>query len=278
MEFSIPHQAPSAFGAPKSELSNYGIPDFDDLFKMMNVNADVYGGDNDDDDVAPVASSSAMPFGPAPSCSTTTGTASPGGLCHVTGDAVSSSPASSPAAWSSSPAPMSDPDACDAAFDPAALTVDELRDECRKRRLSAKGPKHDLCARILESISNGETSPRRLSNPSKKRKRPHTRKQPARSDYASEAEYEAAWERWRLVRDSNNDSVHKSRDRERRIREQQKEQTRQLERENSMLESQYASLRDVVQFMSRAIRDPFSLTMPDRERLRQFVMDDPYLC
>lgn len=182
--------------------------------------------------------------------------------------------ASSPEFCASSPASVlttEEPELIQPAFNVSALTVDELRDECRRRQLDAGGCKALLVERITTSINHGETKPRRISSPSKKRKRPHTRKEPERHEYSSQAQFDAAWKRWRNVRNSNNESVKKSRERERAKRREKEELCKKLEAENEDLERLAEQARDTMAFLSDAVSNPFALAEADFTRLQAIL-------
>ena len=117
-------------------------------------------------------------------------------------------------------------------FDIAALTVEELREEMAMRNLTATGSKAALCDRLTAAIQQGRTPPGRLTTPIIKKKRPHTRKEPKREDYASQEEFEEAYTKWRQARDNNNLSVKKSRENQRMQREKHERICREREEQN----------------------------------------------
>lgn len=206
------------------------------------------------------------------------------------------SAANSPYATSSSPATPcaeSEEDEAGAATDQETalqrLTVEELRAELRSRRAAATGRKAELQGRLRRLLKRRGASPvgarrtrptatraaPRAGNaarkgsgaPCPKRKRPHTRKEPGREDFASLEEYEAAWSRWREVRDNNNQSVKRSREVQRQRRLAQQEERAARERENDDLERRLWGMKKQVAFLARAVATPCQLTDEDWERL-----------
>eukprot|EP00043_Microstomoeca_roanoka_P015000 m.149659 g.149659 ORF g.149659 m.149659 type:complete len:199 (-) comp16159_c2_seq2:97-693(-) len=153
-------------------------------------------------------------------------------------------------------------------FDIAALTVDELREEMTRRQLDASGGKAVLCERLLLAVRNGETPPKRLTAPFSKKKRPHTRKEPSRDEFATEAEYLKVWNRWRSARNNNNKSVKKSRETQRQRREQHETLCRQREEENQQMENDLRKLKDHISLLVHAVQSPNELTETQVNELR----------
>eukprot|EP00730_Choanoeca_flexa_P017405 TRINITY_DN8382_c0_g1_i1.p1 TRINITY_DN8382_c0_g1~~TRINITY_DN8382_c0_g1_i1.p1 ORF type:complete len:283 (+),score=55.09 TRINITY_DN8382_c0_g1_i1:220-1068(+) len=159
-------------------------------------------------------------------------------------------------------------------FDIAALTVDELREEMRRRGYPSTGAKTALVDRLQELINNGKTPAHRLTTNVAKRKRPHTRKEPTRDEFSSDAEFRDAWEKWRVARDNNNLSVKRSREAQRRKKEQHETICKQREAENARLEKELAQMRMKMSFLVRAVSQPQTMTEADQQQLRFMLLEE----
>ena len=75
------------------------------------------------------------------------------------------------------------------------------------------------------------------------------RKEPTADEYANDAEFSEAWTQWREARDSNNDSVKKSREASRAKKEQQEQLIISCDEENAALSQEVMELREGVAFI-----------------------------
>ncbi|EGD81273.1 hypothetical protein PTSG_11310 [Salpingoeca rosetta] len=157
-------------------------------------------------------------------------------------------------------------------FDIAALTVDELREEMSQRGLLGTGSKAELCDRLSKAILNGETPPHRLTAPIEKKKRPHTRKEPRREDFATEEEFQSVWTRWRQARNNNNKSVKKSRENQRKRRQEHEELCRRREEENAKMEDELQQIKSQIQLLVKAVAQPDALSQDQVTNLQQILM------
>ena len=108
----------------------------------------------------------------------------------------------------------------------------------------------------------------------KKRKPKFNKKrEPMRSEFSSQNEYQLAWVKWRENRDNNNDSVKRSREaaKERRYEIQHALETRQ--EESQKLEESLTTMKTEVQFLKKVLKSPDALTPPEQRRLRDIVSE-----
>lgn len=148
---------------------------------------------------------------------------------------------------------------------PESLTVEELREELKLRQERSGGTKKVLLRRLHRHLKGMRFQ--RLSSRAVKRKRPHTRKQPVKADFDKVEDFCLAWGKWRHVRDSNNDSVKRSRDQKRKKKVEQINACDSLEKENLALERYHWSLRGEISFLVKALTHPEQLTTPEQQRL-----------
>eukprot|EP00051_Salpingoeca_urceolata_P026890 m.479162 g.479162 ORF g.479162 m.479162 type:complete len:596 (+) comp21349_c0_seq1:547-2334(+) len=111
-------------------------------------------------------------------------------------------------------------------------------------------------------------TPVRSSAP-RKRRTQRSRKEPERVMFATDEEFDAAWQRWRQSRDSNNESVHRSRELLRKQRAETAQLKAKRERDNRRLEAEAASLQQTLSLLVKATQDPHSLQPDEVQRLRE---------
>eukprot|EP00049_Salpingoeca_infusionum_P005410 m.91743 g.91743 ORF g.91743 m.91743 type:complete len:245 (-) comp12959_c0_seq1:1225-1959(-) len=146
-------------------------------------------------------------------------------------------------------------------FDPEELLVDQLRQECKLRELRSSGPKVELVARLRQAIKDKPDLPtKRLTSAAPRKKRAMNKREPERSEFATEREYKDAWHKWRIERDQNNESVKRSREAARERKEQNELLCQRRMKENSALKSQVATLQanilTLTQFLRQSEPDP----------------------
>lgn len=83
------------------------------------------------------------------------------------------------------------------------------------------------------------------------RKKANHRKEPLREEFPSEDAYMDAWQRWRDIRNNNNESVKKSRENSRAKKMEHDRLCRDREAENARLTREVARLREDVAFLTR---------------------------
>eukprot|EP00051_Salpingoeca_urceolata_P003252 m.56375 g.56375 ORF g.56375 m.56375 type:complete len:130 (+) comp12606_c1_seq1:311-700(+) len=97
------------------------------------------------------------------------------------------------------------------------------------------------------------------------------KREPQRSDYATEDEFKRSWQRWRETRDNNNESVKRSRQLAKQKRQEHEQQYQQRQQENAQLEALVSELKGEVTFLSKVLKDPESLDAEERRRLDQLI-------
>eukprot|EP00051_Salpingoeca_urceolata_P006930 m.91761 g.91761 ORF g.91761 m.91761 type:complete len:137 (-) comp15050_c0_seq1:73-483(-) len=106
------------------------------------------------------------------------------------------------------------------------------------------------------------------------RKRKTTgKREPKRAEFKTEAEYSKAWQRWRETRDSNNESVKRSRQAAKEKRLEHERLYQQRKQENTQLEALVTELKGEVTFLSKVLKNPESLDADERRRLQQLVQE-----
>lgn len=104
----------------------------------------------------------------------------------------------------------------------------------------------------------------------RKRKRQMNKREPERSEFGSEAEFAEAWEKWRQIRDQNNESVKRSRENSRAKKLEHDRLCEERERENSELTSQVQKLREQVTFLTKVLQTEH-LSEEDEERVASLM-------
>jgi cell division protein FtsB len=90
------------------------------------------------------------------------------------------------------------------------------------------------------------------------------KRQPKRSDFASEEAFVAAWTQWREVREKNNAAVQRSREKAKLKKTQQRQALRAQEREFDALRQEVVVLRKNVSLLLKAVSQPALLTDIER--------------
>lgn len=104
--------------------------------------------------------------------------------------------------------------------------------------------------------------------------KPYHRKEPRREEFPSNAAFEAAWEKWRRSRNSNNKSVQRCRVNMRDRKHNHAVLCKQLEQEQVRLHTNLLDLVQEMAFFNRALADPESLSEADKARLRAAVAEE----
>ncbi|EDQ92677.1 uncharacterized protein MONBRDRAFT_31046 [Monosiga brevicollis MX1] len=159
---------------------------------------------------------------------------------------------------------------------PSKLTVDELRDELRCRKLPTTGLKPSLITRLEEALSLPGAPMHCLATAApkpeeKRKKRASNKKEPTRDEFGSEEEYQLAWTKWRESRDNNNESVKRSRMMAKKKREEQERVHEEREAQNRKLETVVSSMRDEVKFLNKVLKTPELLDRQELVRLEELL-------
>lgn len=101
-----------------------------------------------------------------------------------------------------------------------------------------------------------------------------SRKQPSRSDFATEREFQAAWHKWRQSRDNNNNSVRRSRQLLRSEQGRQEQMCLERARENELLELEMSSLSSDAKLLAKAMSQPLTLSRDERDRVRLMMLEE----
>eukprot|EP00049_Salpingoeca_infusionum_P025665 m.21073 g.21073 ORF g.21073 m.21073 type:complete len:177 (+) comp8239_c0_seq2:577-1107(+) len=153
---------------------------------------------------------------------------------------------------------------------PSKLTVDELREELKLRALPTGGAKPGLIKRLEEALVAPDAVTYRLSqavaSAPRPKKRSSNKKKPVRSEYATQEEFDVAWEKWRQCRDHNNESVKRSRIMAKKKREEQERLYKDREQQNAQLEAIVSQMRTEVSFLNKVLKTPELL---DHQELKQ---------
>eukprot|EP00730_Choanoeca_flexa_P020181 TRINITY_DN9869_c0_g1_i1.p1 TRINITY_DN9869_c0_g1~~TRINITY_DN9869_c0_g1_i1.p1 ORF type:complete len:299 (+),score=67.18 TRINITY_DN9869_c0_g1_i1:102-998(+) len=163
-------------------------------------------------------------------------------------------------------------------FDPEDMLVEDLRQECRLRNLATSGPKNVLIKRLRSAVTQDASLPtHRMTDGNKRRKRLMNKREPQRDEFATEEEYQEQWQKWREVRDHNNESVKRSRENARFRKAQHEKQVQQRERENSELATEVSQLREQVAFLTKVLKDPEQLSSAEQQAMKDLVkpLGDP---
>eukprot|EP00045_Choanoeca_perplexa_P004580 m.39217 g.39217 ORF g.39217 m.39217 type:complete len:297 (+) comp12649_c0_seq1:132-1022(+) len=157
-------------------------------------------------------------------------------------------------------------------FDPEDMLVEDLRQECRLRSLATSGPKNVLIKRLRSAVTQDPSLPlHQMTESNKRRKRLMNKREPQRDEFASEEEFQDNWQRWRAVRDHNNESVKRSRENARHRKAQHEQQVQARERENSELADEVSQLRDQVTFLTKVLKDPAQLSADEQQAMQALV-------
>jgi len=149
------------------------------------------------------------------------------------------------------------------------MVVDDLKQECRLRQLPTSGTKAILITRLREAVAQDESiSTERLSTNSQRKKRVSNKKEPQRSDFASDEEYKEAWHKWREIRDHNNDSVKRSRQAAKQRKQQHEKLCKQRQAENKQLSNEVASLRNEIELLRQVLASPDEVEQDTKQRLQ----------
>eukprot|EP00048_Salpingoeca_helianthica_P000254 m.40372 g.40372 ORF g.40372 m.40372 type:complete len:201 (-) comp10311_c1_seq2:118-720(-) len=158
----------------------------------------------------------------------------------------------------------------EAQFDPNKLTVEELRDELRARSLNTVGLKSALVERLAASISGPGGIPYLMCD-NRQLKRPAYKKEPQREDFGSEEEFNLAWIKWRETRDSNNESVKRSRICAKLKKIDHEHLLKERDEEHSQLNQMLERLKDEAAFLNKVLSMPEQLDATERDRLLHFL-------
>lgn len=131
-------------------------------------------------------------------------------------------------------------------------------------------PARSTAAPAKRSIdSAGDSGDDSTDDPHRKSGGPHsgTQRRPTREDYEDEAEYCAAYHRWRQVRDRNNDAVKRSREKYK----AKKRSTDAVSRREQDLRAEVSKLKAHLALFAKALRAPAQLTLLEQASLNECV-------
>ncbi len=104
-----------------------------------------------------------------------------------------------------------------------------------------------------------------------KRARLSTRRQPARDEYPSEELYLEAWNKWRIERDNNNESVKKSRQRAKQMRQLEAQKERRERLEARTPQEQVKDMEKEIMLLIKAFQTRHLLTRTEEAELREMI-------
>lgn len=163
-------------------------------------------------------------------------------------------------------------------FETEDMYVDDLREECSLRGLPTSGAKAVVIKRLQDACAaRPELSRKRLTWHTRKRKRQMNKREPERSEYATEEEFTDAWEKWRQTRDQNNESVKRSRENSRAKKLEHDRLCQERERENAELSKQVQNLRDQVSFLTKVLQSDTTGGLSEEEESRISCLMGPLL-
>eukprot|EP00047_Mylnosiga_fluctuans_P011351 m.20840 g.20840 ORF g.20840 m.20840 type:complete len:260 (+) comp3566_c0_seq1:119-898(+) len=148
------------------------------------------------------------------------------------------------------------------------LTVEALRNELRARGLNTVGLKSVLVQRLVDATGSAET-PQLMCKDDTPRRRTVLRKMPSRDEFATEEEYQLEWTRWREARDTNNESVKRSRSSQKKNEKTFDQLLQQRKEECDALAALLSQLQDEAKFLRKILSspDPHNLEPVERDRL-----------
>lgn len=96
----------------------------------------------------------------------------------------------------------------------------------------------------------------------------NSKREPQRDEFDSDEAYRLAFVAWKETRESNNQSVKRSRENAKLRKAQHEELCRAREKENLELENQLGALQEEVNLLGRVLQAPQSLSLPEIARLK----------
>ena len=132
-------------------------------------------------------------------------------------------------------------------------------------------------ARSFSSSAGSGSGSSHVSESSKRRKRPLSKREPTREEYADEEDFQSAWSKWREDRDHNNKSVRLSREKAkmRRVQgEQAKQNKKHSKHGGETVQDKLARTQKELRLLVQMIKRPDTLSDFDLAIVERIIGDN----